>query len=60
MIVDRMADSLAAIGFHNYGQTFTDTRGKAEEMRRGLSASPKWPAAPPRSHGPPGPAESVR
>ena len=31
-LVDRMADSLAAIGFHNYGQTFTDTRAKAEEI----------------------------
>ena len=31
-LVGRMADHLAAIGFHCYGQTFGGARGKAEEI----------------------------
>lgn len=31
-LVGRMADHLAAIGFHNYGTTFTNTKQKAEEI----------------------------
>ena len=39
-VVRRMDDHLAAIGFHCFGQTFTNTRAKAEEIeQRAFSAA---------------------
>ena len=39
-VVRRMDDHLAAIGFHCIGQTFTNTRAKAEEIeQRAFSAA---------------------